>query len=78
MADLDNILEEESKTNVEPSVHEGKKEENVEADDQPSTTDKGERVPEGDEQETISKEDEISKEITTETVKKILVEESSE
>ena len=30
MADLDNILEEESKTNVEPSVHEGKKDENVE------------------------------------------------
>ena len=59
-------------------MHEGKKEENVEADDQPSTTDKGERVPEGDEQETISKEGEISKEITTETVKEILVEESSE
>ena len=82
MADLDNIAEdaeeEESKTNVEPSVHEGKKEENVEADDQPSTTDKGEKVPEGDEQETISKEGEISKEITTETVKKILVEESPE
>ena len=82
MADLDNIAEdaeeEESKTNVEPSVHEGKKEENVEADDQPSTTDKVEKVPEGDEQETISKEGEISKEITTETVKKILVKESPE
>ena len=82
MADLDNIAEdaeeEESKTNVEPSVHEGKKEENVEADDQSSTTDKVEKVPEGDEQETISKEGELSKENTTETVKKILVEESPE